>query len=106
MTSKINDIHLRRGQLLERIAHQRTAIREESLPVQAVLLKTDRLLGYSKKTVDFVTQHLGIFLVAGTILLIRKPGASWRLAQRSFLLWKLWQSLNKRWALFSRLMSW
>ena len=103
MASKINDIHLRRGQLLERIAHQRTAIREESLPVQAVLLKTDRLLDYSKKTTDFITQHLGIFLIVGTFLLIRKPGASWRLAQRSFLLWKLWQSLNKKWALFSRL---
>jgi len=96
MNPGLNELHLRRGRLLERIAAQRAALRRDAQPVCAALYKTDRVLARVRSVVDYIRQHPSIAALAVAALFVIKGGRVWRLAKRGFVAWRIWQTFSNK----------
>jgi len=99
MNPGLNELHLRRGRLLERIAAQRAALRRDAQPVYAALYKTDRVLARLHSAVDYVRAHPSIAVLATAALFIIKGKRIWRVVKRGFVAWRIWQTFGKKFAL-------
>lgn len=100
MNSTLNEIHLRRGRLLERIASQRATLIRDAQPVSAALDKADHVLDSVRSGVAYVKQHPGIVTLAVAGLLIVNKGRFWRWAKRGFIAWKTFSTLRARFSAF------
>lgn len=96
MNRRLNELHLRRGRLLERIAYQRVALGREIRPVRAALHTTDRWLACARASVSCVKQHPSISALAVVALFIAKPGRIWRWAKRGFIAWRAWRTISDK----------
>jgi hypothetical protein len=96
MNPGLNELHLRRGRLLERIATQRAALRRDAQPVYAALYKTDRVLARVRAAVDYVKQHPSIAALGVAALFFMKGNRVWRLAKRGFIAWRVWQTFGNK----------
>lgn len=98
MSKSLAELHRQRGQLIERIAHQRATLAREATPLKAACDATDHVLTTVRITVrhaaDFVRQHPAGFagLVAAAVVL--KPRRLVRWLGRAFLVWRSWRSLR------------
>ena len=96
MQQRINELHLRRGRLLERIAGQRATLTGEFRPVVRTLGKTDQLLARLRAGSDYLKQNPGIVVLAGAMLVAVKPSRIWRWTRRGFIAWQSWRTLRGR----------
>lgn len=94
MIHRLNEIHLRRGRLLERIATQRTALSSEMQPVRVALHTTDHVLVRVRSFNDCVKRHPVLVALAVSALIILKAKRVWRWTQRGYLLWQTWRSVS------------
>ncbi|MBK9027087.1 MAG: hypothetical protein IPN98_04190 [Propionivibrio sp.] len=85
MNQRLNELLIRRGRLLERIATQRAALGQEMPPLRAALYTTDRIVAGVRSGVVFIKQHPSIVTVAVAVLVVLKPGRIVRWAKTCFL---------------------
>lgn len=98
MNQALIDIGIRRGRLLERIAHQRAALSRDVQPVCRVLHTADQAVARVRTASDFLKSHPGLVLAAVALLVVLKPRRAWHLAKRGFLVWRLWRTLREQFA--------
>jgi hypothetical protein len=94
--SKLNDLLVQRGRLLERIEAQRDALVYEVQPVQAALDATDRLVAKVRQGVSYIKSHPGITALAVAVLVALRGRRILRFAKRGFFLWKTWRVLREK----------
>jgi hypothetical protein len=99
MNPGLNELHLRRGRLLERIAMQRAALQRDLQPVCGALESADRVLTHVRSAVDYVKQHPAIAGLAVAGLYVMKGGRVWRLAKGGFVVWRMWRAFGAKFAL-------
>jgi|ERR1035437_4144215 hypothetical protein len=96
MNHRLNELHLRRGRLLERIASQRVALSREVQPVRASLFKVDSLLARAHAATNYIKRHPSIAVLAVSALFIMKTGRVLGWAKRGFLAWQTWRTIRDR----------
>ena len=96
MNQRLNELHLQRGRLLERIATQRAALGRELVPVRATLDTTDRLLARVRASVDYLKAHPAVVALAFAALVIIKPRRTLRWSRRAYAVWQTWRILRDR----------
>ena len=102
MTERVNELHERRGRLLERIATQRGALRSDLQPVVVSLAAVDRLLARARAGSDYVRQHPHVMALSVAALLAVRPKRAWRWAKRGLFAWQTWRTLSRRFYAFGR----
>jgi hypothetical protein len=95
MNRRLNDLHFRRGRLLERVANQRAALSREARPVRDSLARTDRLVARVRSLTAYVKQHPSIVTLAVAVLFITKPRRVWRWSKRGFIAWRTWRVVRE-----------
>lgn len=88
MNRRLNDVHLRRGRLLERIATQRADLVQQTQPLRAALYTADRAVAHVQAGIDYVKRHPSIAAVAVAALFFMRAGRVWRWTKRGFLAWQ------------------
>ncbi len=96
MNHQLNEIHLRRGRLLERIAGQRTALSRDLQPVRASLSKVDRVVGRIRSVTDYIKRHPSIAALAVAGLFAIKTERAWRWTKRAFFAWRAWRAFGDK----------
>lgn len=100
MNHRLNELHQRRGRLLERIANQRAALRREVQPVRAALSKADRVVNRVRSVTDSIRQHPSIAAVAVAALFMLKTDRVWRWSRRAFFTWRVWRAFGDKLTVF------
>ncbi|MDR0440834.1 MAG: YqjK-like family protein [Candidatus Accumulibacter sp.] len=95
MNRRIDELFLRRGRLIERIAGQREALRRDFKPVTAALGKADLAVAGVRAGVEYLRRHALVASAVAGVFLIFKGKAALRWAGWAFSLWKSWRALNK-----------
>ena len=94
MQQRLIELQLQRGRLLERIAHQRDALGQQTEPVVRVLHLGDRVAGIASECKRTVIENpLTTAAVLGAVVVMR-PRAMLRWAQRGFFAWRSWNTLR------------
>lgn len=94
MQERLNELHLQRGRLLERIAQQRQTLAVQVRPIAHTLHVGDRLSDWITQAKLFALQHpLSVAMAVGTVVVLR-PARVLRLARRSFFAWRTWTTLR------------
>ncbi|MCB2039589.1 MAG: hypothetical protein H6929_21405 [Rhodoferax sp.] len=94
MQARLIELQLQRGRLLERIAHQRRALADQSQPVAHVLHVGDRLAEVVAQGKVFVLRHpLAVAAVVGALVVLR-PAGVWRWSRRGFFAWRTWTAMR------------
>ena len=96
MNLRLNDLHLRRGRLLERIANQRATLAKDAQPVRSALYTADRLLAIVCVGVDQVKRHPGLAALAVAVFFIARPRRIWRWSKRAFFAWQTWRTVRNK----------
>lgn len=94
MQRRLIELQLERGRLLERIAHQRDALGQQTEPWVRVLHLGDRvadIAGECKRTI--IQNPLTTAAVVGAVVVLR-PRALLRWAQRGFFAWRSWNTVR------------
>jgi len=94
MNHQLNEIHLQRGRLLERIAAQRAALSRDLQPVRASLSRVDRVLARVRSVTDYIKRHPSIAALAVAGLFAIKTERAWRWTKRAFFAWRAWRALG------------
>lgn len=102
MQQRLIELQLQRGRLLERIAHQRERLGEQAEPVTRILQLGDRVADIASECKRTAMENpLTMAALAGLVLLVR-PRAAMRWAQRGFIAWRSWNTLR---GVFARYMT-
>ena len=91
MSRKIDDLLLKRGRLIERIAGQRAALRQDFVPVAQALGTVDRGVAGVQAGLTYVHRHALAFSAAAGALLLFRGKTALRWSARAFSLWKSWR---------------
>jgi hypothetical protein len=92
--SRPDELLLRRGRLIERIAGQRAALRRDTAPVARALGKLDLAVDGARVGAEYLRRHaVAASLIAGSFLLFNRRAAV-RWAGRAFALWKSWRAVR------------
>ena len=94
MNRQLDELLLRRGRLIERIAGQREALRNDFVPVSAVLAKADSVVTGARSFVNTIRHHPVVTSVLAATVLIVKGKAVVRWARRGFSLWQTWRAIQ------------
>lgn len=101
MNRPLDDLHLQRGRLIERIAAQRAALIRDAQPVAHTLHKADIVVARVQAATSYVKRHPGIALLAMGGLFVFKGDRLWRWARRGFVAWRTWRALYDRWQMLA-----
>lgn len=94
MNNSLADLKLKRGQLVERIAHQRADLARDLAPVRSAAQSVDRAQTVARSGVDYLKQH-PLFLVLGlSALVVVRPARVIRLAGQGVVAWRSWRNLR------------
>lgn len=96
MNRQLNEINLRRGRLLERIAAQRADLGRDMRPVHAALSRVDRGIGRIRSATDYVKRHPSIAALAVAGLLVLRKDGVWRWTKRAFFAWRTWHAFGDK----------
>ena len=91
MSRKIDELLLKRGRLIERIAGQRAALRQDFVPVAQSLDTVDRGVAGIQAGLAYVPRHALAFSSAAGVLLLFRGKSALRWSARVFSLWKSWR---------------
>ena len=94
MSRRLDDLLLQRGRMIERIATQRVALRNDFAPVATVLSKADSAVSGVHSFVDYIRLHPVVTSVAVGTLLVFKGKAVLRWAKRAFSFWQTWRLIQ------------
>lgn len=98
MQKKLIELHQQRGQLIERIAHQRATLARETAPIQAVCAATDWTLAAARSTLrqtsELVQHHPVATAGLAAALITLKPRRAVRWLGRGLMVWKSWRTLR------------
>lgn len=95
MSKSLVELHRQRGELIERIAHQRATLARESAPLKAACDTTDWILATVQNTACLVYGLLrrhpaaAVGLVAAWVAL--KPRRATRWLARTIVAWRTWR---------------
>ena len=94
MTGSLVRLHEERGQLLERIAHQRATLARDLMPVHSALSKADRAVAVARSGLQYVKAHpLPVVLAVAAVAIVRPRGV-WRLLGRGLVVWRTWRAVQ------------
>lgn len=93
---RLNELHLQRGRLLERITTQRYVLIAEVQPVRSALDRTDRVLAHLRAGVDYVKRYPAVAGVAVAVLMAFNVRRVFRMARRGFVVWRTWRLLREK----------
>ncbi|WP_153110663.1 YqjK-like family protein [Propionivibrio limicola] len=96
MNRRLDEILVKRGRLLERIAAQRAELGRQSQPVVMALSRVDRAVGRIRSGVSFVKSHPAWVAIAMTALIAFRPSRLWRWTRRGFSVWQIWRTVRSR----------
>ena len=96
MNHQLNEIHLQRGRLLERIAVQRAALSRDLQPVRASLSKVDRVVGRIRSVTDYIKRHPSVAALAVAGLFAIKTERACRWTKRAFFAWRAWRAFGNK----------
>ena len=91
MNRRLDDLLLQRGRLIERIAGQRAALRQDFVPVAQSLDTVDRGVAGIQAGLAYVHRHALAFSSAAGVLLLFRGKSALRWSARVFSLWKSWR---------------
>lgn len=96
-----SQLHLlaeQRGRLLERIAQQRAVLQVQWAPLQRTADQGDRVIAAARGAQRYVQAHRATFTLALAVtcaaFVLVKPGRSFRLLKRGFVVWRGWRALQ------------
>ncbi len=98
MMRRLNEVHLERGRLLERITTQRYVLINEVQPVRAALDKVDHVRAQVEVGVGYVKRYPAVAGLAAVVLAVMNFRRTVRLVQRGFVAWRMWRMLRERFA--------
>ena len=98
MTARGDELQLRRGRLLERIAVQRATLARDAEPLGAALHKTDQLIVRARAAADYLKRHSGVAALGVAALLVMRGGGLVRWGRRGFFAWRLWRTYQDKMA--------
>lgn len=94
MNNSLADLKLKRGLLVERIAHQRVDLSRDLAPVRSAAKSVDRVRTVARSGVDYLKQH-PLFLVLGlSALAVLRPARVLRFAGQGVVAWRSWRNLQ------------
>lgn len=96
MTQRLNELHLERGRLLERITTQRYVLMNEVQPVRVALERVDSVVDMVRAGVDTVKRYPAVAGVAAAVLCIFNFRRVFRVARRGFMVWRTWKTVRER----------
>ncbi|WP_319242276.1 YqjK family protein [uncultured Propionivibrio sp.] len=96
MMQRLNELHLERGKLLERITTQRYVLINEVQPIRATLDRADHVIAAARSGIETVKRYPALAGVAAALVCILNARRAFRLARRGFFLWRTWRSLRER----------
>ena len=104
MHKNLNELQRRRGQLIERIAHQRAALAREAAPLKSACDATDRAIATVRTSLrrasEFMQRHPAAMVGLVAALIAFKPRRLARWLGRTLIVWRSWRSLRpwlQRW---------
>jgi hypothetical protein len=99
MRKTLVNLHLKRGQLVERIAQQRATLAREAAPLKAACDTADWLLATVRDTLrqasQLVQRHPAATAGLVAALIALKPRRVVRWLGRTLLVWRSWRSLRQ-----------
>lgn len=96
MNKRLAELHLERGQLMERIASQRMALARQLQPLQQAVAAGDRAVSWLQGLVGYVKQRPIPVLAVAAALLLLKPKSTWRWARRGLVVWRAWRVVRAK----------
>lgn len=96
MDQRLAELHRERGRLIERIASQRTALASQLVPVQKMAAAGDRAVSLAQGFIGYLKKRPLPVLVVAVALVLLKPNAAWRWAQRGLFVWRTWRALRTK----------
>jgi YqjK-like protein len=94
VNKKLLALHLERGRLLERIAHQRTTLAMQLAPLQKMSASAGRVMVTARSGLAYIRSHpAGVAAVLSTLVMLR-PRGTWRLLRRGLVIWRSWRTLR------------
>lgn len=95
MDKRLAELHRERGQLIERIASQRTTLVSQLVPFQKFAAAGERAAGLLRGLVQYLKgRPIPVLMVAAALVLL-KPQRAWRWAQRGLFVWRTWRALSR-----------
>lgn len=94
MQTRLSELQLQRGRLLERIAQQRRLVALQVQPIARSLQVGDRLADLVSECKRFVLQHPLAVTAAVVVVIVLRPAGAWRLASRGLVVWRTWTALR------------
>lgn len=98
MRKKLAELHRKRGQLIERIAHQRVTLARESAPLKTACDTTDWVLATVRNTAcqvsELVARHPAATAGLVAALIALKPRRVVRWLGRTIVAWRAWRSIR------------
>lgn len=98
MRKKLAELHRKRGQLIERIAHQRATLARESAPLKTACDTTDWVLATIRNTARQVSglaaRHPAAAAGLVAALIALKPRRVVRWLGRTIVAWRAWRSIR------------
>ena len=86
--SRIAQLEQRRSALIARAAEQRVILAAAAEPWRGPLAVADRGIAVAR----FFQRYPAFLAVAGVVVLLLKPGPTFRWGKRAFLAWRAWRS--------------
>lgn len=94
MNRRLDELLVRRGQLIERIAGQRAALERDLLPVRMTVHKADVILDRVRSAVGYLREHPALTAIGVVGLVALKGQRVFGWAKRAFALWQLWRGVK------------
>ena len=94
MNRPLDDLLLRRGRLIERIASQRETLRHDFVPVSQALGKVDTVVAGVHSAAARIRQHPVMASAAVAVLFWAKGKSLLRWGGKAFSLWQSWRLIQ------------
>jgi len=94
MNSRLVDLYLQQGRLLERIAVQRADLRRQLAPIARSAQRADAALTVLQQSIQTLRRHPLTVAAALTLVILLKPRRAWAWGVRGLWLWRQWQRLQ------------
>lgn len=106
MNRRLNELHLRRGRLLERIASQRSDLSRAARPIRETLEKADQVVTRVRHISDYLKQHPAIAGLGIGVLFALRSERLWSWTKRAFIAWRTWKIIRDRFMMFGLRTRW